>query len=250
VYGQPAYAPSNQVDVGSSFSWAWATLWKNAGPFILATLTYVAGIIVVYVLFYVVLIGAILASAGSSTCGYDYYGSYSCSGGDLSAGAGIAVGLGGLLLSVGIFVVAILMVAGLTRGALAATRGEPVTFGMFFSFEGFGRVLGAMLLVSLIAVVSVITIVGPLFVAFFFYFTVMFVIDKGLGPIEAMKASFDLAKNNVGPTILVILLSYVIDFVGSLACGVGVLVSTPLTYLFGAHLYRRLIGEQPVPAPA
>ena len=69
-----------------------------------------------------------------------------------------------------------------------------------------------------------------------------------MSPVDAIKTSFDIAKNNVGPVILVWLLTALIVFVGALLFGVGLLVAMPVAALLHVYAFRRLSGGQVAPA--
>jgi uncharacterized membrane protein len=206
-------------------------LWKNPAPFLLSGLIYAVILSAIVVLFYfLIIVGAV-------------------NSGDNAGGIMLMVGTGAV--SAIALLGSYLIQAAYSRGALAATRGEPVSMGTFFQFANIGPVLVAALLVGLVVGVGTILCYIPgLIAAFLLQFTILFVIHRGMGAVDAMKASSELAKNNVGPAIILLLVVAVVNGIGSAICGIGMIVSMPLGYLITAHFYRRLIGEQPVPAPA
>jgi len=84
----------------------------------------------------------------------------------------------------------------------------------------------------------ILCILPGLAVMFFTMFWGYFVVDKNMGPMDAIKASVDLVKNNVGAVIIFLLLSWVVTFVGFIALCVGLLVALPVVdesdHLLGA----------------
>lgn len=236
-YGQPAAAQS--ADIGQAFSYGWAKLWQNAGPFILASVIYLVGLSIVAVLFYFALFaGAATTSQLSSD------GTYTAPSAGFAAVGSVSSGL--FILVVVLF--GYLIQAGFIRGALQVTYGQPVALGDFFKFTDFGRIVVAALLTGVIVGIGYALCWLPGIAAvFFLQFVLFFVIDKGLGAVDALKASFELAKNNVGPAVLLLLVVYVIQFVGSLICGIGVIVSLPLSFLVTAYMYRKLLNEPVAP---
>jgi uncharacterized membrane protein len=67
--------------------------------------------------------------------------------------------------------------------------------------------------------------------------------------VDALKASFRLCMDNLGPTILWYLLAVVCLLVGAILCLVGLLVAAPVVLVGVAYTFRRLHGE-PVAEPA
>ena len=157
-------------------------------------------------------------------------------GGD--AGLGI-FGFGMILATAVAVVLGALVQAGILRAALEVTYGRPVDIKTFFTFTDLGKVLLAALLVGLLGAVPIIGLV----LAFFAQFTLLFVLDKGLSPIDALKASFALVNQNLGTVVVLFIGVYVAYFVGSLACGVGILVAMPVALIATTYVYRRLLGE-------
>jgi len=73
-----------------------------------------------------------------------------------------------------------------------------------------------------------------------------FIVDKGLGGVEALKASWQATTPHRTTLMVYAVLSWVVVFVGELACCVGViLVSFPVLMIGNAYVYLKLIGEQP-----
>ncbi len=68
-------------------------------------------------------------------------------------------------------------------------------------------------------------------------------------PIAAMKRSYELASANVGSLLGLAVLCIVINIAGALLCGIGLLVSLPVTAIATAFAWRVLthgvIAAQP-----
>ena len=67
------------------------------------------------------------------------------------------------------------------------------------------------------------------------------------GRVTAIKSSFAFASKNVGPLLLLALLSFLCFVAGAIACLVGLLVAYPVVSIAAAYSYRRL-QDQPVAA--
>jgi len=208
-----------------------------------STLVYglIVGVIVAIVEFSVLgLADTSVSSYSSDDTGFSY--SYSAT----SLGpASIAVLVLGYLV---LLVVAAAISSAQYVGLLGIADGQPTTIGSFFK----PRYIGPMILLTLIvgvlvAIGYVLCVIPGLIVALFAIFAHAVLVDRGLSPIDSLKASIEIVKANVGQVILVWLVAGLIGIAGALACGVGVLVSAPLASLMLVYTYRRLSGGQVAP---
>ena len=117
----------------------------------------------------------------------------------------------------------------------------------------FWKYLGAHILVSLAVSVGLVLLIVPGIIALlFFMFSTFIVIDRELGPIEAMQESMRMTAGHRLPLLGLVLILLLIGIAGVLALGVGLLVATPIATLAFAHAYRVLSGtaQQAPPADA
>ncbi len=231
-YGQQSYqgAPGQSpIDVGAAFSYGWDKFTKNIGPILLGSLAWAVGIGILIGIFYAIIIrGAATASSLDSSGGF------------------LAVGLGSIVLFLGVsLLLGMFFQAAATNVGLVATTGRSITVGDFFSIPNFSKALLTALLVGVATAVSMIVVVGPLAVGFFGIFALHFAIDKGLGAVDAIKASIDVALKNAGQVALLMLLVYVANLAGLAVCGVGTIISMPVAMIATAYCYRRVVGQQP-----
>ena len=92
----------------------------------------------------------------------------------------------------------------MTRTALRASRENNVTFGDFFGANGrFLSFLGMTLLSTLAILVTVPFFVVPAVIVMLGFFNAgFFVVDQNMGPIEALKASWDSTDGHKGTLFL------------------------------------------------
>ncbi len=236
--GAPAFGgPGQGFNVGEAFSWAWNKFSKNAAALIVPTLVYGIVIGIVYGIVY----GVAIALAPSGVSSYESYGgsvSYSYSAG-LGVGSYLVLALGGIVLLVLVAAAASAYIG----GVLDIANGQPVQIGSFFKPRNIGSVILATVIVGLLTSIGYVLCVIPgLIVALFTYFTTVIVIERGGSPIDGIKASVELVKANVVPTILAWVVMAAITFVGSLVCGIGLIVALPVAALFQVYAYRKLSG--------
>jgi len=140
---------------------------------------------------------------------------------------------------------------GVTAFYLAAhDNPEAVDLSTLWHPQPFWKFLGASILVGLaIGIGFVLLIVPGIIAALFFMFTMFVVIDKGLGPIEAMKESMRIGRGYRWPLLGLIVLLSLIALAGVIALFVGLLVAMPVTALAFTHAYRVLSVGAPTAVP-
>jgi len=102
----------------------------------------------------------------------------------------------------------------------------------FWKYLGASRllVLGGALGFLLLIVLGIIFVL-------MFMFTTLIVIDRGLGPIEAMKESSRITRGHRWTLLGLALLVLLVNLLGPLALVVGLLVSVPVSWIALAHVY-------------
>jgi uncharacterized membrane protein len=162
-----------------------------------------------------------------------------------SCGPGFVTRLFGTALISAIFGVVInIAAAGLYKGATHVTDGKPFSLGqMFDGWDKTQVVIAALLVAVATAIGSFLCYIPGLIVGFLTMFTMLFVVDKQLDAVSAIKASVKLVTDNLGSTLLFYLLGAVVLLVGACLCGVGLLVAAPVVLVGLAYTYRRLQNE-------
>jgi uncharacterized membrane protein len=128
-------------------------------------------------------------------------------------------------------------------GVLDIANGQQVTYGSFFKPRNVGNVIIAGLIVGILTSIGLALCVIPgLVVMIFTLFTIVALLDRNLSPVDAIKASFDVAKAKFGQVLLTWLVMAVVAIIGAVLCGVGLLVAIPLVALIEVYAWRRLSG--------
>ncbi|AMT69608.1 hypothetical protein ABG82_03890 [Mycobacteroides immunogenum] len=251
---QAPWPPQGPFNAGESWNWSWAQVTKRFGTFIPPYLVWFLAIGLPVGIVYFIAVGAMMATTGSGTYDEDS-ASYSYeSSSSLGAGASVLM----FIVGIAVAAVGLYMAASITTANLDVADGKPISFGTFFRARSFGAFVGTALLVGLGTVIGFFLLIIPGIVfAFFAQYAVFFTVDRGLGPVDAIKASFQIVKDNLGPVFLVYLIAALISFAASMAasitCGFGGLITIPmqlaLTGLIHVYTYRRLTGGVIAPAP-
>ncbi|MGC5025186.1 hypothetical protein ACLQ3K_10575 [Tsukamurella sp. DT100] len=233
-YGAPQFGGQQPFNVGDAFSWAWNKFSKNAGSVLVAGLIYGVIFYVVFGIGYSLLLGGMLASSDTT---YDpTTNTYTADNVSLGASLG-----GSLLFALVIAIVQYLIHTALLSGLLDLADGKEVTLGSFFKPRNTGSALVAALVVGLIVGVGTLLCVIPgLVAAWLFMFVLVATIDRNLGLGDALRTSFETAKNNAGNSLLVWILTAII-------MGICAFITLPIGLLVIVYTWRRLTGGQVAP---
>ena len=145
------------------------------------------------------------------------------------------------------------VLGGMTRFLLAIARGQKPEFGLIFQgspyFKTFaiGQFLlsvGMTLGFTLCVVPGVLIWIGSQFYPFL-------VVERGLSPMDALRASFRLVEGHWANLFVLGLLHLASALLGLALCCVGAyLLTVPLWGISTAYAYLKLTGEAPVPTNA
>ena len=150
------------------------------------------------------------------------------------------------LLVVG-WIILILGKMGLFNSVLLLTKGEKPSFDQFYqNWPHFISWVVASILVGLMFFIGLILFIVPgFYVLARFGLFPFFILDKHLGPIEAIRQASQATE---GPRIrwqlfLLFLTIIVLNLLGLFIFGVGLLITVPVTSLALAIVYRQLTGQ-------
>lgn len=141
---------------------------------------------------------------------------------------------------------ATLVSMGATAFYLAAhDNPETASLALLWHPRPFWKYLGTYLLVVLAVAVGLVLLIVPgIILGLMFMFAFFSVIERELGPIEALSESNRITRGHKWPLFGLVLLLIGINLLGVLALGVGLLVSIPVSTLAFVHAYRVLGGER------
>lgn len=148
------------------------------------------------------------------------------------------------------FVISAIIALGLIRAALAILDGRTPQLDELLGSEDLVSYIIASILVGVIVTVGFILCIVPGMIAGFLlqFFGYAIVDDKtgsateAADPIGALRASFEVTSHNVGNLIMLLLVAFLVNLAGALLCGVGLLVSIPVTVIAVAYAWRFFTG--------
>jgi hypothetical protein len=141
--------------------------------------------------------------------------------------------------------------AGILNFALQVARGQRPSFGVVFSGgRWFLSMLGLQIVLGIAVSFGFLLCLLPgIYLALRFAVAQAVVVDENLGPIDAMKRSWELTGAAWVQILLLGMLAILVTLAGFLACCVGVFVTAPVLMLASVYMYLTLKGQEP-PMPA
>ncbi len=101
----------------------------------------------------------------------------------------------------------------------------------------------ASILEGLIIVGGLILLIIPgIFFAIRLQFASYLIVDKNIGPVQAIKASWHMTRGNAWNLFFFTILLCLINVLGALCLLVGLFVTVPLTMLATTFVYRKLLN--------
>jgi uncharacterized membrane protein len=148
------------------------------------------------------------------------------------------------LLGLALFVLTFLATIGVYRAAIRSTQGHLPSFADMLTGQYLGKyVLVTLAQLGLIVLGLLACIVPGLIAGFFVQLAHYYVLDKGYGVGEALKASVNAIARNVMPAIVMSVFALIVLLLGTVFFGILTLVTLPFMALFVANLYRQFNDE-------
>lgn len=151
----------------------------------------------------------------------------------------------GIIFYIADFSLSIIISIGLVKIALRFCDNEKGRFADLFSqYPLFPQYLVGSILYGLIVFAGTILLIIPGIIwGIQFCFYDYFIVDKGLGPIEALKRSSAITKGVKWDLFLFFLILSGINLLGALCLLIGLFVTIPTTMVALAFVYRKLMAQ-------
>lgn len=160
----------------------------------------------------------------------------------LDPGEGAPLTLVTVLMVLASFVIGLIVELGLTTFSLRAHDSiETLKLGDLWNPSPLWRYFLGQIVVGAIVILGLILLVVPgIIAALGLMFVAYLIVDKQMGPIDALKESWRITKGHKGQLFLFTLAVIGINILGFLALLVGLLVTVPVSMLAAVHVYRTL----------
>jgi len=135
--------------------------------------------------------------------------------------------------------------AGITNFCLKVAKGQAYSFGDVFSGGPFFlSVLVAQFIMSIaVGLGFVLLIVPGVILALGLCMTAPLIVDRNLGPIDALTASWKLTEGNRMNIFVFWLIAVGLSIAGACACLIGMLLVAPVLGIAFMYIYLRLTGQ-------
>ncbi len=155
---------------------------------------------------------------------------------------------GGILMILNLidFAVQILLGMGMTLILIRVYDNVDTGYRDFFEpIPAFVSYIVATILTTIIISLGFLLLVIPGIVASIaLMFVPYLIIDRNMGPIEAIKESVNLSKGHMWNLLILGLFIIAFNIVGALALGIGLIVTIPVSALAVVHVYRWLLSPK------
>lgn len=98
----------------------------------------------------------------------------------------------------------------------------------------------AISIILLVSIWLLSKIVAELLTFFYPYF----IVDRNAGVFSALRDSINLSVRNLGTVILFIIIASLVNLLGILMLGIGLLLTLPVTFVAEAGLYKSLVEKE------
>ena len=167
----------------------------------------------------------------------------------------ISVGIESRLVSIPLqlaqWVLWVVVCIGLVKIALRLSDNEEPTFGdLVAHYRLFFKYFFASILYGLVVAAGMILLIVPGVIwSVRFWFFECLVVDKGLGPVAALKRSSSITSGVKWDLFVFSLLLIAINLLGAACLGIGLFATIPTTMVAMAFVYRKLLAQTESPLP-
>jgi hypothetical protein len=151
---------------------------------------------------------------------------------------GIVGGIFQMIIGMGLITVSLKLIDG----------SKPALGDLFSRLHLFFKYLFGDILFGLIVIGGLILLIVPgLIWMFKFMFVSYFIMDKEMGPVEALKRSGAITAGAKWNLFLFVLILTGINILGALALVVGLFATIPTSVVATAYVYRKLLAQSEAP---
>jgi uncharacterized membrane protein len=152
------------------------------------------------------------------------------------------------LITIAFWVLTVLVSMGTIKIALKLIdKKKPVLSDLYDEHAKLLRFILSTLVYSMIVTVGLIFFIVPgIILGIRFQFYSYLIIDRNMGPLQALKKSGEITSGNKWNLFLFALCMGLLNILGVLLLVVGLLVTIPITMIATAYVYRKLTPPSPV----
>lgn len=144
-------------------------------------------------------------------------------------------------------IIALFMQMGFLKSALLITSGIKPGFEQLYvnSHHFIAWIVAQFIFVIIVTLGFIFFIFPGFYLLARFSLYPLFILDKNMGPLEALKGAKVVSKGQCWFLFLLFLCTFLINILGCLFFGVGLLITIPISALAWALTYRKLTKNEP-----
>ena len=148
------------------------------------------------------------------------------------------------LITIGFYLVNLIVTMGLLRISLKFVDNEKPQITDLFSCAPLllKYIISSILFAAIVALGLMLLIIPGIIMAIRLSFNFYFIVDKGVGPIEALKSSFNITRDNTGNLFIFGIIATLLNFLGALPFCIGLFITVPIVMVAYAYIYRQLVS--------
>ncbi|TET34225.1 MAG: hypothetical protein E3J72_14790 [Planctomycetota bacterium] len=152
----------------------------------------------------------------------------------------------GIAVAVGAWFVATLLELGKIKISLDFCDGIPAKLSdLFMCAPLLVKFILATIVYMIISMIGFLLLVIPgIYWALRFQFYGYFIVEKDVGPIEALRLSYEITGGQAWSLFVFAIVCFLINLLGFICLVIGLLVSIPITMLAHAYVYRELLDRK------
>lgn len=147
-----------------------------------------------------------------------------------------------LLLEISFWLISTLVWIGVLKLCLDLSNGKKARLDTLLNeFSKVPSYIVSCILYGLAVFLGLLLLVLPgIFIAIRLQLYLYYIVDKSMGPIDALKASWKTTEGHFWDLFLAAVMAIVINILGALALGIGLFVSYPTTLMASAYIYKKI----------
>lgn len=106
-----------------------------------------------------------------------------------------------------------------------------------------GNTISSQMGMALMALSGLVGLLAFVYVSVRYMFYIFFIADKKTGAIESIKSSWVMTKGSVRTLVILSIILMLINLVGLMLLGLGLLFTAPMSYMAQTLAYRKISGK-------
>jgi uncharacterized membrane protein len=134
------------------------------------------------------------------------------------------------------------LMAGYLSIVLAVYDNRPAAIGdLFKPLPQLSNMVAVNFITTIAVAIGMVFLVIPgLIAAVLLGFAPFLVLEQNMAPMDAVKRSVDLTKPLMGKLIVFAIVAAIVNFIGAIPAGLGLLATVPMTMIGWAMIYRQV----------